>query len=342
MALRGIKFYIDGARRLFPECEDSNFQKWLKTIDFNIFDLYFKGEQERRSYHLATMEEWRVAEWERDLELVVLPGDTLINRKARLFRYLIGTENTIFYVKELMSNVLGIPYADVEHRHFKDIFPTDRVKRFSYALIAFIDPTTITFDKQSLIDEINEIHDIHCTLGGLVVALDFWEWGNATMTVGDVRYVTNIARLPITGSFQGDINPLGVTGFEPDGNEIQFEQFINSLCQEYYLFARPTITPSMQVRINGAANIIINGKHFRLAETTSPLFTAFNGVALLYAVDNGGVVEYRIATTGFTSGDPRSYNDVDALPVHAIAEITLTATTTEITEADIEDVRPAY
>lgn len=133
--------------------------------------------------------------------------------------------------------------------------------------------------------------------------------------------------------FQTDIQAVAFT----EGSSTKQNKFIKSVSPAFALFSYENSTPDLQLQIAEGTNVIIGGKAFNYAGGLSPTFTppmAGTEVHLLYAYNLGGVLTFAIKTSGFTAGDPETY-DVE----FPISEVTISNTTTQLFNADIIDVR---
>lgn len=116
-------------------------------------------------------------------------------------------------------------------------------------------------------------------------------------------------------------------------------KFINSTIPVMALLPHAQSTPNMTVKVEGANSIMIGGKSFAVDSQNSPTFTApVSGTEthLLYAYNNAGTLTLAIKTSGFTAGEPDTYN-----VQYPICEVELDDDSTSITDSMITDVRPS-
>jgi len=115
--------------------------------------------------------------------------------------------------------------------------------------------------------------------------------------------------------------------------------FIRATIPIFALAPHEQSTPNMTVRVEGSNGVMVGGKSFSSSAQNSPSFTApVSGIEthLLYAYNDGGTLTLAIKTSGFTAGDPSTY-DVE----YPICEVELSDSDTSITNDMITDVRPS-
>lgn len=133
--------------------------------------------------------------------------------------------------------------------------------------------------------------------------------------------------------------------FRDDNKHIPYQELPNERLNNLQSAEQHTYTmhvyqndpTDLQLRIVGGTNIFVGGKDFNFNDLLSPVFTppmVGSETHLLYAFNNAGSLGFGIKTTGFTAGDPSTY-DVE----FAMVEVTLIAGQTQILNADILDVR---
>jgi len=275
-------------------------------------------------------------DWEYFLKIPIITTDSEPIRRARILAKIAGTPTTIGTLKRVLATIINDDTIDF------DIFEYWQVTSNPYTIFWYniiIYDSSFVYDLEQIRAILKTIHPYHCDLNWIVAVDDFWQWDNPLLPLDDFRYGTNWLKMPITGSFEGDLEVFPME----DSNVAQLDLIIDSLQPRDTFYCRPA--GGLKIKLAESNNVYIGNKFLKFSdEIISNDLPLYAGIILVYARWNGGMVVIETMTDAdFTPGDPETYYiSPVGQNIYPIAEIDMTLVTTDITENEIVDVRQQF